>query len=120
MRTHKRAIPRAKTALFRCHPRAQCTSQHTADCPIRRLFAPRRLLTPAQVHCGQAEEVLARRHAVRMRAYDAHPERFINGPPQLEVLKSEVWINKPDELSAPTGEESCRGDIRDVQPGYQS
>jgi putative transposase len=59
-----------------------------------------RLLTPAQVHYGQAEEVLARRHAVRMTAYDAHPERFINGPPQLEVLKSEVWINKPDDDSS--------------------
>lgn len=56
-----------------------------------------RLLTPAQVHYGRDQEVLAQRHAVRLAAYHAHPERFINGPPKLEVLAREVWINKPDE-----------------------
>jgi putative transposase len=53
------------------------------------------LLTPAQVHYGRAEEVLAQRHTVRLAAYNAHPERFINGPPKLEILKGEVWINQP-------------------------
>lgn len=59
-----------------------------------------RFLTPAQVHYGHAELVLAQRHAVRMAAYEAHPERFINGPPLLEVLEQEVWINQPDDDSS--------------------
>jgi putative transposase len=59
------------------------------------------MLTPAQVHYGLAEQVLAQRHAVRLAAYEKHPERFINGPPRVEKLPEEVWINKPaDDLSA--------------------
>ena len=38
-----------------------------------------------------------RRHQVRLAAYSAHPERFINGPPTLEQLPKEVWINPPDD-----------------------
>jgi putative transposase len=53
------------------------------------------MLTPAQLHYGLAEQVLAQRHAARLAAYDLHPERFINGPPRLEKLPAEVWINKP-------------------------
>jgi len=71
-----------------------------------------RLLTPAQVHYGEAEKVLVQRHAVRMAAYEAHPERFINGPPKLEVLQQEVWINKPDDASSdeamPSIADSCQ------------
>jgi len=55
------------------------------------------MLTPAQVHYGLADKVLAQRHAVRLAAYAAHPERFINGPPQVETLPKEVWINPPAE-----------------------
>ncbi len=55
------------------------------------------MLTPAQVHYGKAEEALERRHQVRLAAYNAHPERFINGPPTLEQLPKEVWINPPDD-----------------------
>lgn len=58
------------------------------------------MLTPAQLHFGLAEQVLAQRHAVRLRAYGEHPERFINGPPRLEKVPDEVWINKPaDDVS---------------------
>jgi putative transposase len=53
------------------------------------------MLTPAQLHYGLAEQVLAQRHAARLAAYEKHPERFINGPPRLEKLPAEVWINKP-------------------------
>lgn len=52
-------------------------------------------LTPATVHRGLADDVLAQRHLIRMAAYAAHPERFVNGPPQLEKLPSAVWINAP-------------------------
>lgn len=61
------------------------------------------MLTPAQVHQGKAAQVLAARHEVRLAAYRAHPERYINGPPKRAELPTEVWINRPvDEPSSPT------------------
>jgi putative transposase len=52
------------------------------------------MLTPATVHAGRAEEVLAHRHQVMLAAYQAHPERFAR-PPQLQRLPDRVWINRP-------------------------
>jgi putative transposase len=52
-------------------------------------------LTPAAVHHGRAEQVLADRHQVRLAAYAAHPDRFVNGRPQRHTLAREVWINPP-------------------------
>jgi len=52
-------------------------------------------LTPEQVHYGLADEILARRHMTRLAAYNAHPERFINGPPKPVQLRSAVYINPP-------------------------
>jgi putative transposase len=56
-------------------------------------------LTPSVVHHGRADEVLNRRHRVRMAAYLAHPDRFVNGPPQRESLPSAVWINPPEKTT---------------------
>ena len=53
------------------------------------------LLTPADVHFGRAEEKLAQRQVVMLRAYDAHPERFVNGPPTMPKMAQAVWINPP-------------------------
>ena len=53
------------------------------------------LLTPAVVHFGQAEAVLAARQAVLTAAHAAHPERFVRQPPQPLPLPREVWINPP-------------------------
>ena len=53
------------------------------------------LLTPADVHYGRAEEKLAQRQVVLLRAYDAHPERFVNGPPTRPKIANAVWINPP-------------------------
>lgn len=53
------------------------------------------LLTPAVVHYGQAPQVRAQRQAILNAAYAAHPERFVNHPPQPLPLPTEVWINKP-------------------------
>jgi putative transposase len=58
------------------------------------------LLTPAQVHSGQAEAVLAERHRVLLSAYEAHPERFLRGAPQPKALPKEVWINRPERALA--------------------
>jgi putative transposase len=51
------------------------------------------LLTPEDVHYGRAEQIIAERQRVLTRFYEAHPERFVNGPPKHPVLASEVWIN---------------------------
>jgi putative transposase len=53
------------------------------------------MLTPAVVHRGEAEEVLAARHEVMQAAYRAKPERFIGGLPKRIALPSAVWINPP-------------------------
>ncbi len=53
------------------------------------------MLTPATVHGGRTEEVLAGRQAALDAAYAAHPERFVGGPPQVRRPPPEVWINRP-------------------------
>jgi len=53
------------------------------------------LLTPATVHSGQAEAILAQRQAVLTAAHQAHPERFVRRPPTPLPIPSAVWINKP-------------------------
>jgi putative transposase len=59
------------------------------------------LLTPAMVHLGQAETVLAARQAVLNTAHAAHPERFVHGTPQPLHLPAEVWINPPADGPEP-------------------
>ncbi len=56
-------------------------------------------LTPADVHYGRADEALANRHQVRLAAYAAHPERFVNGRPTMQTLPREVWINPPTKTT---------------------
>ena len=57
------------------------------------------LLTPAMVHYGHAESVLQQRQAVLDVAYQLHPERFVRSAPKPPQLPSEVWINKPTQLT---------------------
>ena len=52
-------------------------------------------LTPADVHYGRAATILEVRHHTRLAAYAAHPERFVQGRPRLEILPHAVWINPP-------------------------
>jgi len=56
------------------------------------------LLTPANVHYGQAQDVLEQRQQVLWQAYQRHPERFVGGAPQVAQLPSAVWINPPKEM----------------------
>jgi putative transposase len=63
------------------------------------------LLTPAMVHFGEAQQVLAHRQVVLDAAYQAHPERFVGQPPRPLPLPSEVWINKP----VPPGQKTKEG-----------
>ncbi len=53
------------------------------------------LLTPADVHGGQAAEKLQQRQAILQQAYAAHPERFVRGAPVVPTLPDAVWINPP-------------------------
>ena len=53
------------------------------------------LLTPAAVHYGLADQVLATRHRTLLTAYRAHPERFVHRAPQPPILPREAWINPP-------------------------
>ena len=63
------------------------------------------LLTPAMVHFGETQTVLAHRQVVLDTAYQAHPDRFVRRPPKPMPLPSEVWINKP----LPSGEKTKEG-----------
>jgi putative transposase len=52
-------------------------------------------LTPADVHYGHAERLLASRAVVLEAAFLQHPERFVKGPSRRARLPEAVWINKP-------------------------
>ena len=53
------------------------------------------LLTPTCVHYGKAEEIYRARKDVLSAAYEAHPERFVQGIPVPPQLPTAAWINKP-------------------------
>jgi hypothetical protein len=70
------------------------------------------------VHHGRADQVLAERHRVQIVAYLEHPERFVNGPPQIKKLPSAVYINPPEKTAhqdAP-GSTQPTGDDPEVVP----
>ncbi len=54
-------------------------------------------LTPAMVHYGQTDDILATRRRVLEQAQAAHPERFVRGVPSPQLLPAEVWINPPED-----------------------
>ena len=60
-------------------------------------------LTPTTVHEGRAAGILAQRQQTMDRAYQQHPERFVNGPPRVPPLPTEVWINKAEDQTAVIG-----------------
>jgi hypothetical protein len=47
---------------------------------------------------GGAEKVIEDRAEVLQEAYATHPERFVRGCPQRQVVPTEVWINPPTEI----------------------
>jgi len=71
------------------------------------------LLTPAEVHYGHAPRVIEHRRKVLLEAYQAHPERFVNGPPRPAEPPTAAWINPPVKpRNKPSG---CRAVL--VTPG---
>jgi putative transposase len=55
------------------------------------------LMTPDQVHYGQANEVHAARQTTLDNAFRANPNRFVNKAPQPPTKPTAVWINPPSQ-----------------------
>jgi putative transposase len=72
-------------------------------------------LAPSVVHHGRADQVLDRRHRARIVAYLAHPDRFVNGPPQRETLPPAVWINPPEKTTHQDAPGSTQSDPDDTE-----
>lgn len=53
------------------------------------------LLTPADVHAGRGETVRQQRQVVLQQAFQAHPERFVQGASCPAKLPEAAWINPP-------------------------
>ena len=67
------------------------------------------LLTPSTVHRGRTKEVLSTRQAALDVAYNAHPERFVMGPPRTPWPPREVWINPPPEPAPTDAQQPTKG-----------
>ncbi len=63
-------------------------------------------LTPASLHHGQAQRVLAQRHRVLEQAYQRHPQRFVKGLPSAGTVPDAVWINPPTQTIGKTNKEA--------------
>ncbi len=55
------------------------------------------LVTPAMLHYGQAQQIIASRQATLLTAYATHPQRFVRDAPAPPKLPSAVWINPPQD-----------------------
>jgi len=53
------------------------------------------LLTPADVHHGRGDQILAARDRVLATACAANPQRFVNRPPVAPRPPTAAWINQP-------------------------
>ncbi len=53
------------------------------------------LVTPASLHHGLAEEIIASRTSTLDLAFMAKPERFVHGVPRPAKLPTAAWINAP-------------------------
>lgn len=54
-------------------------------------------LTPADVHFGRAQEMLAKRNELMQQVWKQHPRRFHPRGPAQHALTSAVYINRPTE-----------------------
>ena len=58
------------------------------------------LMTPDQVHYGQADQIHAARQITLTAAFAAHPDRFVNKTPCPPEKPTAVWINPPQNKAA--------------------
>lgn len=54
---------------------------------------------PSDVHIGNADKKLQKRHEILLAAHRENPERFINGKSKQKKLEKEVWIKKPELMA---------------------
>ena len=108
-RRQRHAESAARTSEWRCRaqaPRCRCAraARHRPppsggqDPPPRSRLERHggiSMLTPEQVHFGNADQVIAGREAVLREAWAAHPDRFVSGEPKPKPLPEAVWINPP-------------------------
>jgi putative transposase len=59
------------------------------------------MVTPNEMHHGQAAERIGGRARVLQAAYERNPERFPKGVPVPQLPPTEVWINQPKNLNEP-------------------
>lgn len=62
------------------------------------------MLPPQIVHTGRAQEEIARREAVLLAQYEAHPERFVRQAPRHPALPAAAWINPPSSEGSSVAE----------------
>lgn len=55
------------------------------------------LLTPDMVHHGNADRIIRKREDTLIKAYQAHPERFVRKSPKPPAVPKAVWINPPEK-----------------------
>jgi putative transposase len=53
--------------------------------------------TPSDVHHGRVEQIRQERQAALDAAYQQHPNRFVNKPPEAALPPTAVWINPPKD-----------------------
>ena len=53
------------------------------------------LMTPNQVHFGQAEAIYEARQVTLTQAYADTPNRFVKSPPKPPEMPTAAWINPP-------------------------
>jgi len=81
------------------------------------------LMTPEQVHYGQAQEILNHRSRTLKAAFNKFPNRFKGRIPRPRPLPEAAWINKPSPdlaetpAKAPEGAGHGRPDFCKARPG---
>jgi putative transposase len=58
------------------------------------------LMTPDQIHFGQADAIYAARQATLDAAFLSTPERFVRQPPKPPQVPTAVWINPPKQTES--------------------
>lgn len=66
------------------------------------------LMTPRDVHYGEAGRRCWERKAILQKAFEANPDRFVHGIPKLPTLPKEVWINKPKTKDSASKESNIK------------
>jgi len=57
------------------------------------------LMTPDQIHFGQADTIHAARQAALDIAFPSKPERFVRKRPKPPQIPTAVWINPPKQTA---------------------